>query len=89
MDDKELDHNIKEYVESQLVAHQSSSNRTFVDHVTQQDEAFNPVGSGESSDESEIESFSPVKSELNRALDFFKKKKQRRDWKKTLMWQNV
>ena len=71
------------------MAHQSSSNRIFVDHVTQQDEAFNPVGSGESSDESEIESISPVKSELNRALDFFKKKKQRRDWKKTLMRQNV
>ena len=60
-----------------------------MDHVTQQDEAFNPVGSGESSDESEIESISPVKSELNRALDFFNKKKQRRDWKKTLMRQNV
>ena len=74
MDDKELDHNIKEYVESQFVAHQSSNNRIFVDHVTQQDEAFNPVGSGESSDESEIESISPVKSELNRALDFLKRK---------------
>ena len=74
MDDKELDHNIKEYVESQLVAHQSSSNRKFVDNVTQQDEAFNPVGSGESSDESEIESISPVKSELNRAMDFLKRK---------------
>ena len=31
-----------------------------MDHVTQQDEAFNPVGSGESSDESEMESISPV-----------------------------
>ena len=41
---------------------------------TQQDEAFNPVGSGESSDESEIESISPVKSELNGALNFKKKK---------------
>ena len=39
-----------------------------------QDEAFNTVAGGESSDESEIESISPVKSELNRALDLFKRK---------------
>ena len=43
-----------------FLVHQFSSNRTFVNHVTQQDEAFNPVGSGESSDESEMESISPV-----------------------------
>ena len=53
-----------------FLVHQFSSNRTFVDIVTQQDEAFNPVESGESSNESEIECISPVKSELNRALDF-------------------